>query len=132
MGDYNIDIGRRIYEKRLEKKLTREQVIDCVNISEVYLGMIERGKRGTSIEHMVQIADLLGMSMDYMILGKEREFDTTSSLAKELDGLEKPERKFLEKVMQRLRINKISENHLKAISDIVDYYVAYEAALVKE
>ncbi len=126
ISEYNIDIGKRIYTRRKEKGMSREQMLEYVNISEVYLGMIERGKRGTSIEHLVQIADALGMSMDFLILGKEKDFDKNDSLSKKAVALGVNEKKLVEKIIERLRLNLVNENHLKTVSDIVEYYVQYE------
>jgi len=126
MSEYNVAIGKRIYDRRREKGLSREQLLEFVRISEVYLGMIERGKRGTSIEHMVQIADALGMSMDYMILGKEKEFDKSDSVAKEIGGLGPAERKLVDKFIRLIKANERTGDSLKTTAEIVTAFVQYE------
>lgn len=126
MSDYNVAIGQRIYDRRREKGLSREQLLEFVKISEVYLGMIERGKRGTSIEHMVQIADALGMSMDYMILGKEKEFDKSDSVAREIGALGQAERKLVDKFIRLIKANGRTKDSLKTAVDIVSAFVHYE------
>jgi len=126
MSDYNVAIGQRIYDRRREKGLSREQLLEFVKISEVYLGMIERGKRGTSIEHMVQIADALGMSMDYMILGKEKDFDKSDSVAREIGALGTAERKLVDKFIRLIKANGRTKDSLKTIADIVAAFVHYE------
>jgi len=126
MSDYNVAIGQRIYDRRKEKGLSREQLLEFVNISEVYLGMIERGKRGTSIEHMVQIADALGMSMDYMILGKEKIFDKSDSVAKEIGTLGAAERKLIDKFIRLIKANGRTKDSLKTTADLISAFVQYE------
>jgi len=126
MSEYNESIGQRIFDRRKEKGLSREQLLEFVNISEVYLGMIERGKRGTSIEHMVQIANALGMSMDYMILGKEKAFDKSDKVAREIGDLGAAERKFIDKAIRLVKANERTGDSLKTTAELVSAFVQYE------
>ena len=126
MSDYNLKIGRRIFNRRKEKGLTRKQLKNYAGISEIYLGMIERGERGTSIEHMVRIAEVLDMSMDYMILGKEKEFDKADGAVRALDALSPAEHKFIEKICRIIKINKRSGDSLKTVQQLIALYVQYE------
>jgi len=126
MSDYNQGIGRRIFERRKEKGITRTQLKDYAEISEVYLGMIERGERGTSIEHMVRIAEALNMSMDYMILGREKEYDKADAAVRSLDALGPAECKFIEKICRAIKINNRSGDPLKTAHELVSLFVQYE------
>jgi len=126
MSDYNEEIGKRIFDRRKEKGLTRTHLKDYAQISEVYLGMIERGERGTSIKHMVSIAEALDMSMDYMILGKEKEFDKADGAVRALDSLGPAERKLIEKICRALKVNERSGDSLKTTQDLVALFVQYE------
>jgi len=126
MSDYNKQIGKRIFDTRKEKGLTRTQLKDYAGISEVYLGMIERGERGTSIAHMVRIAEALNMSMDYMILGKEKEYDKADAAVRSLDSLGPDECKLIEKICRAIKINNRTSDPLKTAQELVSLFVQYE------
>ena len=49
-----VAVGTRIQTKRLEKKMTQQQLAELTDYSEVYIGYIEQGKRKLSIESMIR------------------------------------------------------------------------------
>ena len=66
MIDYE-SLGKRIRYKRRIKKLSQEDVAKAINISVSYYGNIERGIRIPSIDTLVDIANFLGASMDFLL-----------------------------------------------------------------
>ena len=64
-----MNIGERIKSLRREKCLTQSELAEQAGISRVALGNYERGDRQPTIEFAAQIADVLNISMDYL-LGK--------------------------------------------------------------
>ena len=52
-------VGQRIRKARLERDLTQEDVAFKVGISASYLGQLERGGRGLTLEKLVKIARAL-------------------------------------------------------------------------
>lgn len=69
----NVDIkqiGQRIKKERLKLNLTREKFAEIVNLSDFYIGQLERGERQMSLPTMIKIAYYLHLSLDYLILGK--------------------------------------------------------------
>ena len=69
--DLNIEIGARIKEKRKNCKYTREKLSELVDISPQFLADIESGKKGMSFTTLKKLCECLGVSCDYVILGKE-------------------------------------------------------------
>lgn len=63
------EIGKRIKTKRLELKLTQEKLAEMTDLTETYIGAIERSTSKCSIETLVKIAQVLNMNLDYLILG---------------------------------------------------------------
>lgn len=61
---------RRIKHLRRTKGLTQEQLSERLNISVGYLGRLEAGQYGGSIDLLIDIAALFSVSLDYLILGK--------------------------------------------------------------
>ena len=62
--------GARIRELRLAKKLDQIELAELPNVSHGYISFIESGKRGCSDDLMIQIFEIFGTSLDYLILGK--------------------------------------------------------------
>jgi len=64
--DY-ISLGIRIKRKRLEMNLTQECLAELAKISTPYMGQIERGEKGLSLENFVNIANALKCSTDELL-----------------------------------------------------------------
>ena len=62
--------GARIRELRLAKKLDQIELAELLNVSHGYISRIESGKKGCSVDLMIQISEIFGTSLDYLILGK--------------------------------------------------------------
>ncbi len=67
-----LEIGKRIRELRRKKGLTQEQLAEQLNISTVHLAKVETGKRGCSLDILIDIAAFFDASLDYLALGKAR------------------------------------------------------------
>ena len=61
------EIGAKIREQRMYKKITQEKLAELVDISTTYLSGIERGKKIPSFKVMIDIAKELDMSFDFML-----------------------------------------------------------------
>ncbi|MDE6922735.1 MAG: helix-turn-helix domain-containing protein [Oscillospiraceae bacterium] len=69
----NYDIkksGERIRQLRIENSLTQERAASVLNIDRSFYNRIEAGKKGCSIDLLVQISDLFHVSLDYLVLGR--------------------------------------------------------------
>ena len=64
-------LGANIREQRLYKKLTIEKLAEKANISASGLGIVERGGKGLSIEKIMSISNVLEVSVDWLLKGKE-------------------------------------------------------------
>lgn len=70
---YNVDykeLGKRIRAERRKQELTQEKLAEMADISESFMGHIERGGRMLSIETLVKIANSLNLSIEYIICGE--------------------------------------------------------------
>ena len=63
--------GARIQKLRKLHGLTQEQLAEKLNISVNYLGKLETGNYGGSIDLLIEIAETFGVTLDYLILGKQ-------------------------------------------------------------
>ncbi len=64
--------GERIHTLRVEAGYTQEQLAEILNIDRSFYSRIERGERGCSVDLLVHLAMLFGVSLDYLVLGKYR------------------------------------------------------------
>lgn len=71
MTDYKPGMGQRIKRQRKLLKLTQENLAEKLGISVKHFSEVERGLTGLSIENIIKLSSILGLSLDYMIKGSE-------------------------------------------------------------
>ena len=64
--DY-IKLGQRIREERLRLNLTQAKLAEDINISDAYMGQIERGERSLTLDTLVRLVNRLDVSIDYLL-----------------------------------------------------------------
>ena len=62
-----VRLGERIREERLKLKLTQSQLAEDIDISDTYIGQIERGERSLTLDTLVRLVNRLGVSIDYLL-----------------------------------------------------------------
>ena len=67
--DY-MELGKRIRAERRKKDLTQEKLAEMAEISDSFLGHIERGGRTLSIETLAKLANALNLSIEYIVCGE--------------------------------------------------------------
>ena len=70
---YSIDykeLGKRIRAERRKQDLTQEKLAEMADISDSFLGHIERGGRTLSIETLAKLANALSLSIEYIVCGE--------------------------------------------------------------
>lgn len=60
-------IGERIRLVREHKGLSLEQLAEAADLSESFVGLVERGMSGVSVESLINIAKVLDVSTDELI-----------------------------------------------------------------
>ena len=69
---YNpIEVGNRIREARNTLGLSQEAFAEALGIGRVHLAKIEVGMRNPSIDLLIDISDLTGLTLDYLVLGRQ-------------------------------------------------------------
>jgi transcriptional regulator with XRE-family HTH domain len=64
-------LGQRIRQMRKHLELTQEELCIKVGISKGFLSDVENGKRNISSANLLDIAKVLGVSCDYLLIGEE-------------------------------------------------------------
>jgi transcriptional regulator with XRE-family HTH domain len=60
-------LGLRIREERFRLNLTQTALAEAVDISDTYMGAIERGERSLTLNTLVRIVNRLGVTIDYIM-----------------------------------------------------------------
>jgi transcriptional regulator with XRE-family HTH domain len=60
-------IGPRIRKLREANQLSREKLADVLGLSDSYIGLIERGTRGITINNLIKIGDYFDVPVEYFI-----------------------------------------------------------------
>ena len=71
-------LGKRIREERHRLHLTQAELAESVDISDTYMGAIERGERSLTLDTLVRLVNRLGVTVDYML--SESVSDTDSNI----------------------------------------------------
>lgn len=61
-------IGSRIKAARENKKITQEELAALLDMSTTHISVIERGVKPPKLETFVRIANVLGVSSDYLLM----------------------------------------------------------------
>ena len=69
----NIEVGERIRSVRENMLLSREKFSEMIDISDVFLGQIERGESSLSLKTLYNISAYTGVSADFLLYGNEAE-----------------------------------------------------------
>jgi len=67
--DYK-ELGKRIRTERRRQDLTQEKLAEMADISDSFMGHIERGGRTLSIETLAKLANALSLSIEYIVCGE--------------------------------------------------------------
>lgn len=65
-----VESGKRIKKFRKEKGWTQELLAEKTGVTREYLGKIEKGDRGASIDLLIEFCKCFNSSLDYLVLGK--------------------------------------------------------------
>ena len=75
-------LGKRIREERLRLNLTQAQLAEDIDISDTYMGAIERGERSLTLDTLVRLVNRLGVTIDYML--SDAVSDSDSNIMEQL------------------------------------------------
>lgn len=62
-----IALGQQIKEARELSHMTQEQLAAAVDYSVDHVSVVERGKKAPRLDKLVEIANVLGVSMDFLL-----------------------------------------------------------------
>ena len=69
-------LGKRIREERKRLSLTQAELAEAIDISDTYMGAIERGERSLTLDTLVRLVNRLGVTIDYMLADSVSDTDS--------------------------------------------------------
>ena len=60
-------LGKRIREERQRLNLTQATLAEEIEISDTYMGAIERGERSLTLDTLVRLVNRLGVTVDFVL-----------------------------------------------------------------
>jgi transcriptional regulator with XRE-family HTH domain len=69
-------LGKRIREERKKLNLTQGMLAKSVEISNTYMGSIERGERSLTLDTLARLVNRLGVSIDYLLSDSVSDSDS--------------------------------------------------------
>lgn len=75
-----VDFSQRLKQLRLDKHLTQAQVAERIGVTASMVSSYETDIRLPSFEVMVRIADLFGVTVDYLLCRQDKRFLDISDL----------------------------------------------------
>lgn len=82
-----MNIGDRIKEIRLSKKMTQAQLAKLVGLTYIQIGRYEKQKSNPSSDVLQRLADALGTSTDFLMNGNSQQIAATKITDRELLNL---------------------------------------------
>ncbi len=76
----DINIGERLREIRENMNMTREEFSEKIDITDSFLGQIERGERSLSVKTLKKVVKYTGVSADYLLFGKNSKNDVLNKI----------------------------------------------------
>ena len=64
-------LGQRIRERRQVMKLTQQELANALDVTPQHISAIEQDKRTPSLSSLAKLAVELGVTVDYLVTGKE-------------------------------------------------------------
>ena len=92
-------IGKRIQERRKQQGYTQEQIAEMMNVSIQMVSNLERGNKAIRIDNLINLSQILDISTDYILTGRETLNDI-GSLAEKISLLSNKDKKMIELLVE--------------------------------
>lgn len=64
-------LGQRVRKRRQTMKLTQQQLAEALGVTAQHISAIEKDKRAPSLDSLARLAEELGVTVDFLVTGKE-------------------------------------------------------------
>ncbi len=95
------EIGNRISTRRKQLGFTQEQLANMMDVSVQMISNLERGVKAIRIENLIKLSEILKVSTDYILTGKDNIQDV-QSLTEQILGLMPSDKRLIELIINHL------------------------------
>lgn len=74
-NEMKIDIGKRVKEIRTKMHMSKNAFAKLIGMKNQYLGTVENGQKGLTVEKVIEICKLTGVSSDYILFGVDNTIE---------------------------------------------------------
>ncbi len=96
------EVGARISSQRNKLGLKQQDIYETMSISQNHYSRIENGHVGISIEKLIQLSDILNISIDYILTGKIPRCNKTD-FEKKYSELTNKQKKYIDQQIDCLK-----------------------------
>lgn len=94
-----LGIGKRIQNRRKQLAYTQEQLADMMNVSIQMVSNLERGNKAIRIDNLINLSQILDISTDYILTGKQT-CDDVQILTDRISLLSEKDRNMIELLVE--------------------------------
>ena len=98
-----MSLGQRIRKRRQILKLTQQQLAEALDLTPQHVSAVEQNKRTPSLTSLAKLAEELGVTVDYLVIGKEGVITDTIPAIKADKNLKLEVKKALITLVQALQ-----------------------------
>ncbi len=66
-----MSLGQRIRKRRQALEITQQQLAEALRVTPQHISAVEQDKRTPSLPFLAKLAEELGVTVDYLVTGKE-------------------------------------------------------------
>ncbi len=104
-------IGQRVKESRLLNQMSQAVLAEQINMSVTYISRIETAKKQASLDALVRIANVLGVTVDHFLCENQTNYATELGLARLFEQCSSSEKRIIYDIALATR-NSLLENRL--------------------
>lgn len=86
--DLKLEIGERVRLTRTSRGLSRDELSELLGISTLFLGYIECGQRGMSLDTLQNLCKVLNVSADFILLGHKHTDSANDKILNAINELD--------------------------------------------
>jgi len=98
-----MSVGQRLRKRREALKLTQQELAKSLSVTPQHISAIEQDKRAPSLPFLAKLAEELGVTVDYLVTGKEGVITDTIPAIKADKTLNLEAKRALISLVQALR-----------------------------
>ncbi len=81
-------MGKRIAARRKALGITQEEIAEKLDVSTQMISNLECGKKAIRLQNLVKLSEILNISIDYLLTGKQMISNDYSETARQLSKLD--------------------------------------------